>query len=175
MRTKQWNGDVDRKPWGDGPWRDEPDRRQWVDRETGLPCLARRTELGNLCGYVGVSPGHPLHRRLAVELTAHGGITYTGRQESVIAFELEPEDEQDLWLFGFDCGHFGDLVPSIAALLPGLSLGNGTYRDFRYVEIWCRELAAELSALLPPPVIAPTDMVPVKRSLARRNKKPSKE
>ena len=45
--------------WGDGAWVDEPDKAQWRDEATGLPCLLVRNQAGALCGYVGVYPQHP--------------------------------------------------------------------------------------------------------------------
>jgi hypothetical protein len=52
---------LDKSTWGDGPWQREPDKKQWQDAETGLPCLAVRGPGGHWCGYVGVSPEHPWH------------------------------------------------------------------------------------------------------------------
>jgi hypothetical protein len=49
----------DKSDWGEGPWQDEPDKRQWQDEATGLPCLVVRNRGGALCGYVGVPAGHP--------------------------------------------------------------------------------------------------------------------
>ncbi|MDE2096384.1 MAG: hypothetical protein KGL39_03995 [Patescibacteria group bacterium] len=52
----------EKRKWGGGPWVKEPDKKQWADPATGLPCLAvRHLELGNWCGYVGVSPDHPAY------------------------------------------------------------------------------------------------------------------
>ena len=46
--------------WPDGPWNGEPDKVQWQDQQTGMPCLAvRHPESGHWCGYVGVDPDHP--------------------------------------------------------------------------------------------------------------------
>lgn len=53
---------TDKSAWGPGPWQEEPDKVQWLDEASGLPCLAVRNEqYGNWCGYVGVSAGHPLY------------------------------------------------------------------------------------------------------------------
>lgn len=53
---------LDKTTWGDGPWQEEPDKRQWQDERTGLPCLiVRNNRAGNLCGYVGVPSAHPAH------------------------------------------------------------------------------------------------------------------
>lgn len=53
---------IDKTAWGNGPWNHEPDKKQWLDPETGLSCLIVRGPMGALCGYVGVSEDHPAHR-----------------------------------------------------------------------------------------------------------------
>lgn len=50
---------LEKGEWGPGEWQDEPDKVQWVDEASGLDCLIVRTPLGYLCGYVGVTEGHP--------------------------------------------------------------------------------------------------------------------
>lgn len=62
---------VDKSGWGDGPWQLEPDKKQWEDEVTGLPCLiVRNTQVtGSLCGYVGVPQGHPLYGKSDKEHT----------------------------------------------------------------------------------------------------------
>lgn len=60
MEQREWLS-ADKSAWGPGPWQSEPDKAQWVDEATGLPCLAVRNSGGAWCGYVGVLPGHPLH------------------------------------------------------------------------------------------------------------------
>ncbi len=52
---------VPKEQWGPGPWQDEPDELTWSDADTGHKCLIKRTWHGNLCGYVGLSEGHPLY------------------------------------------------------------------------------------------------------------------
>lgn len=52
---------VDKSDWARGEWDGEPDKRQWRDEATGLPCLIVRGPAGALCGYVGVPDGHPFH------------------------------------------------------------------------------------------------------------------
>lgn len=95
LETKQWTT-MDKSTWGAGPWQDEPDKMQWEDEATGLPCLIVRNGSGSLCGYVGVSPAHPyfgIHYNGCTQkaqvcedegycshtpdLSAHGGITFT--------------------------------------------------------------------------------------------------
>lgn len=51
--------DIDKSKWPPGPWSGEPDSLEWKDERTGLKCRIKRNKvLGNLCGYVGVPPGH---------------------------------------------------------------------------------------------------------------------
>lgn len=60
MQTLEYRT-ADKTTWGAGPWQDEPDKKQWRDEATGLPCLIVRNRLGALCGYVGVTKDHPWH------------------------------------------------------------------------------------------------------------------
>jgi hypothetical protein len=54
---------IDKSSWPRGAWDDEPDKKQWQDTATGLPCLIVRNGVGALCGYVGVPRWHPWHGR----------------------------------------------------------------------------------------------------------------
>jgi hypothetical protein len=61
METLEWKT-VDKSKWGEGAWNNEPDKKQWQDAETGLPCLiVRARQTGSLCGYVGVPSTHGAH------------------------------------------------------------------------------------------------------------------
>lgn len=51
----------DKSDWPRGPWDNEPDKIQWQDEVTGLPCLIVRGPVGALCGYVGVPKSHPAY------------------------------------------------------------------------------------------------------------------
>jgi hypothetical protein len=141
MRTRetQWQ---DKFTWGPGPWQHEPDKQQWPDPVTGLPCLMlRKEEMGHWCGYVGLEPGHPLYgipyNRCALSpttcdperscdhspealLSVHGGLTFSGMcQEDPhgICHVAEPGEADTLWWLGFDCTHSGDLAPGMEATL----------------------------------------------------------
>lgn len=107
---------VDKSEWPRGEWDDEPDKVQWPDPATGLPCIARRAMRGNWCGYVGVAPGHPLHGRdydsVGEHIECHGGLTFAeacepnahaARDICHLADAGEPEHVH--W-FGFDCAHY---------------------------------------------------------------------
>lgn len=119
--------------WGPGPWDDEPDKLQWTDEATGLPCLVKRNHLGALCGYVGVPEGHPAFEMGydAVHdlfpnwdeegaLEVHGGITYAahcqeGPEEHTICHIPDPGQPDHVFWLGFDTAHSGDLVPAMTA------------------------------------------------------------
>lgn len=60
MEAMEWRT-ADKSTWGPGSWHDEPDKAQWTDEATGLPCLIVRNHSGSLCGYVGVPETHPWH------------------------------------------------------------------------------------------------------------------
>jgi hypothetical protein len=51
-------------------------------------------------------------------------------------------EPDDVWWFGFDCAHSGDLVPGMP-LYTGLA--GGVYRDQAYVRGECAKLAAQLA------------------------------
>lgn len=110
---------IDKSKWPSGPWKDEPDRAFWMDR--GHPCeIIRHSNIGHLCGYIEVKPGHPWHGKSTDDLpdiTVHGGITYA-----------EPTDHLN-WKIGFDCAHLYDLTPGNRHS----PLDNEVYRDFDYV------------------------------------------
>ncbi len=79
---REWRN-KDKSDWGPGPWQTEPDKRQWVDAATGLPCMMIRGHMGFWCGYVGVPEGHPLYgdgydAAYDKGATAHGGLTFAG-------------------------------------------------------------------------------------------------
>lgn len=228
MKTLEYRT-VDKSSWGDGPWQSEPDKKQWRDEATGLPCLIVRNQFGALCGYAGVPKGHRLHGKtygaekvfsctedrsddwhhsctVDSHLEAHGGITFSSscapmglaaharmrdrlakskeeakvypkgdaarfiqKWEPVIedhaAWKAQMEAEaichvseagepDEVWWFGFDCAHFGDLLPGMAAYMRGdmVSMTEGlqrddVYRDLGYVEAQISGLAAQLADL----------------------------
>lgn len=156
---------IDKTGWGDGPWQDEPDKLQWPDEATGLPCLAVRNRQGAWCGYVGVPPGHRLHGAAYddVDVDVHGGLTYAagcadGPEATSICHVPAPGEPDDVWWFGFDCHHAFDLGPAFeirmrelrhdAAALE-LELPPVVYRTLGYVQDEVRALAAQLAEATP--------------------------
>lgn len=163
MKNKEWHF-MDKSEWGPGVWQDEPDKAQWMDKATGFPCLIVRNQLGALCGYVGVAQGHPCFEKdydSFNEIQAHGGLTFAAfcrDGEHGICHVVEPGENDRVWWLGFDCAHFQDYVPGMAALTnkfakTSAKLGASSlhyrdiYRDFAYVKKEIRELAAQLAKL----------------------------
>jgi hypothetical protein len=165
MERKSWTW-IDKSTWGVGPWTVEPDKLQWSDPATGLPCLARRSpRMGNWCGYVGVAPGHPLHGLGYgdLDLDVHGGLTFAGGcdvedPEHGICHRPAPGEPEEVWWFGFDLGHAFDVAPAMDAYLrsmPGLTSSETlyagypgrrpVYRTLAYVQEQCAHLAAQLA------------------------------
>lgn len=142
METREYRT-VDKSTWGEGPWRSEPDKAQWPDEATGLPCLLVRNRMGALCGYVGVPPGHPWHgvgyscnpstredeswgsdERTSPEsaIEVHGGLTFSDKchpmtnEAQGVCHVAEAGEPDDVWWFGFDCSHAWDFMPANATL-----------------------------------------------------------
>ena len=147
------------RPVADGPWNAEPDKAQWVDGPTGLDCLIVRNRMGALCGYVGVGPGHPAFEQdysadLLAGVDVHGGLTFAdhcadGKEDGWgICHVPQPGREANVWWFGFDCAHAGDVIPSMLKYPEMAELATwGRYRDFAYVSREVSNLAAQLAAL----------------------------
>lgn len=141
----------DRTGWPSGPWDGEPDRVEWRDETTGVPCLAQRGPLGAWCGYAAVPPGHSWHGADYddVPATVHGGLTYADRCRPAVGIchVPRPGEPADVWWLGFDCAHAWDVVPGILQYSPALyDRGDGTYRDLNYVRAECTALAGQIAA-----------------------------
>lgn len=138
MESKEWRFQDVKDKLIDGPWQNEPDKAQWMDEETGLPCLiVRQGHSGHLCGYVGVPEGHPLYKvgywdcpaKCGKEKYAdggdncthdhpdslvdvHGGLTFASLcqedKDRGVCHTPGPGEPEHVWWFGFDCAHSGD-------------------------------------------------------------------
>lgn len=132
------------------PWKNEPDRLEWTDSETGLSCLIVRGPVGALCGYVAVPPSHSLHgtdynTTQADWIEVHGGLTYSGACHGPICHTPAAGEPDNVWWFGFDCAHSGDYIPGYERHFEALPfLRDGIYRDLAYVQAECRRLALQL-------------------------------
>ena len=166
---------VDKSGWPDGPWMSEPDKEQWEDEATGMPCLIVRNCMGALCGYVGVDDSHPLHKkgygdcvkpgcrhedycdyanRPEGMFEVHGGLTYSdlcmeGPEAETICHIPAPGEPDPIWWFGFDTAHAGDYEPG-EGIYDGKRvfepLAGGEYRTREYVKAECASLAKQLAA-----------------------------
>ncbi len=158
----------DRSGWPSGPWDDEPDKIQFADESTGLPCLIVRNPSGVLCGYVGVAEGHPwfandygscadecgdwlCDHRPESAVDVHGGLTFAdfcaeSDKERGICHVPDPGEPDRVWWFGFDCAHSQDVSP---LLRHGLTFEAAVYRTVDYVKGECARLAAQLKTREP--------------------------
>lgn len=149
--------------WPSGVWDDEPDKVQWRDEATGMPCLAvRQQRFGHWCGYVGIAPDHALYgeAHYKLDLEVHGGLTFanTCRQsesEETGVCHVPSEGEPDrVWWFGFDCAHtFLDKGPKDFARKPMHERGtcqvnaDASYKTLDYVMAQCAALARQLATM----------------------------
>lgn len=165
-------------------WEGEPDKVQWIDPTTGYDCLIVRNHLGALCGYVGVPPTHPWHglehgtcplgdacdqkddddywyceHRPGSVITVHGGLTFSdfcepGEPVDGICHRAMDGRPDNVFWFGFDCGHAWDLIPGMDTFLEAAA-----YRDLEFV---ADEIAAEAIQLS---VLAPATEAEVKQAV----------
>ena len=178
MRTITYptNPLIDKSGWPAGEWDNEPDKVQWEDEATGMPCLAVRNRMGAWCGYVGVPQGHRFHGvgydNVFIgddDPPAHGGLTFSNTcmegvpENQGICHVVEPGEDDHVWWLGFDCAHAGDLVPymitSYERYLATLSEEQRarraeydrsdyeTYKNLAYVREVCAQLAGWLKAV----------------------------
>jgi hypothetical protein len=145
---------IDKSDWGPGPWQQEPDRVEWRDEATGLPCLIVRGGGGALCGYVSVSEGHPYFGAEGFSgepssLDVHGGITYGAfcqENGGKICHVPLPGEPDRVWWLGFDCGHAWDIRPKDAVTYGGYHFRDhgAHYRDVDYVKREVTRLAEQI-------------------------------
>lgn len=146
MKKMTWKF-KDRSEWESGPWDDEPDKMQWVDQRSKMPCLAVRNYAGAWCGYVAVTSDHPLYGVPYDEcpsFNVHGGLTFSGfcatqDKEHGICHIVEPGEDDKVWWFGFDCHHYQDDAPGYSNINE-----KAEYRTLEYVRDECAQLAAQL-------------------------------
>lgn len=154
---------VDKTEWPAGPWHAEPDRVQWTDPLSDLPCLiTRHPEYGCLVGYVAVPPGDPLHGAAAgqVPALAPGSITFTGASIGTLnPAGIPPCDLDNPWWIGFGAFHAWDVSPgetvmwdllgvTDGGIIPGPDGPIAEYRPIAYMTAGCRLLAMQLAGLL---------------------------
>lgn len=129
MRVMQWTT-VDKASWARGEWDGEPDKMQWQDEATGLPCLIVRNQSGALCGYVGVTQEHPAfgvqYDSVSIPGKEYGpdvhcGLTFSDfcadatDHSKGICHLPAPGEPDRVWWLGFDCAHCDDYSPGSEA------------------------------------------------------------
>lgn len=166
MQTKEWTN-IDKTEWERGEWDGEPDKVQWPDEATGLPCIAKRHPTsGHWCGYVGVPEGHSAFGKGFEDVTVkddegadaypdvHGGLTYADRcdnreNEAEGVCHVPDPGEPEMWWLGFDCAHSGDVSPGNIRRYAEMGLGRLThyesYKRLGYVKQECAKLASQLA------------------------------
>lgn len=140
------------------PWENEPDRKHWIDKQSGLDCLIVRGPAKSLCGYVGIPEGHPWHglKYDDIDASVHGGLTYSNACGGKICHGLEHSDtiaNEHVWWIGFDCAHAGDFSPALHEAMSGIEFPEQmmdafdlleVYRTIEYVESQCKKLAKQV-------------------------------
>lgn len=100
-----------------------------------ISCSIHRNDVFALCGYITLTQDNSLYGvdYDDINISAHGGLTYQGY------------DQNENWIIGFDCGHYGDLTPYFLLKedLPFNSFGE--YRDMQYVKSECESMAEQAS------------------------------
>lgn len=157
MKTLEWKN-VDKSDWkaGRGPWDAEPDKKQWTDESTGLPCLIVRGPSGALCGYVGVGQSHPHFEQHynEVNVEVHGGLTFSdhccpnpGDEGRGICHVVEAGDDDNVWWLGFDCAHSGDTCPKHDREGRCYGYWYESYKNWDYVTDEVESLARQLKCV----------------------------
>jgi len=116
--------------------KEEGDYHEWIyTTHVGIEmmCYINRTELGTLCGYVVIDDKDNdlfgKHYTDTSFIKVHGGITYSDF------------DNDDNWVFGFDCAHIYDRIPAF----DNDYFSKKIYRDMEYVISECESLSDQLS------------------------------
>ena len=142
-------------------------------QEENFQCIIlRHDKMGHLCGYVGISDGHPFFGKNYNQCLngCEGEENSWGFSER--AFKSYPciwkknhssieklidvhggitysdscllnESLDNVWWIGFDCAHLGDLVPKMEEIFPS-NPGDVEYRDENYVRNEISNLVKQL-------------------------------
>jgi hypothetical protein len=102
--------------------------------------IKRVPEMLHLCGYVSIPKGNKFYEKAkegydSLDLSVHGGLTFS---------ELKVSGDI---VIGFDCAHFGDLIPGRPFMLS--SLIQDEYKDMEYVENQIKKLVDQLDIKTP--------------------------
>lgn len=129
-----------------GVWQDEADEGTWERGE--FICKIVRSPSGVWCGYVGVPSTHSAYKKdysdlfLKFGTSVHGGLTYSGSKVGASGESIE-----GYWWFGFDCGHFGDVIPTLTLRILSNTNASSAYRTQDYAIEQTTNLAIELEKI----------------------------
>lgn len=129
-------------------WQYEPNEEDIEAGELYPRYIRRMPEMGHLCGYIAVPPEHPwaIMGYEKVPCDVHGGLTYGASADDFYGGSVAPAG----WaVFGFDCAHAGDMLPSTYERLKG-RIANadagvlyGEYRTIEFVRTQLLSLAKQ--------------------------------
>lgn len=116
----------------------EGDELQWdytCSNGVIIHCSIHRNDVKSLCGYITLTKDNSLYGvdYDNINISAHGGITYQGYNQN------------ENWVIGFDCGHYGDLTPYFLLKEDFPFNSFGEYRDMEYVKSECESMAEQAS------------------------------
>lgn len=138
-----------------GEWWGEGDLYIW-ESEHGYYCCIKRNSIGVLCGYVG------WEQELAMSeenFECHGGITYGIEKVTIspLPSSISVNDYgffadfthkkflgKTLFVMGFDCAHYLDVLPTMS-----FTNKDRTYRNFNYVYQMVNTLAEQVAGFDP--------------------------
>ncbi len=128
------------------PWLSEPG--SWLHIEDdGLVQAAARGGGGAWCGYLGIPKSMAYDH--TVNVRVHGGLSYEGAESprylpatDILAMAVSGHEMPVFWI-GFDCSHFGDLVPEY-------SWSEGTYRDLKFVQLEIQRMVRQVRGMKEP-------------------------
>ncbi len=112
----------------------EGNYKEWIytaQNDTFYKChIKRNPHHLFLCGYVDITTDNKLFGLdySEINFTVHGGLTYF-------------HQEDDICVYGFDCGHFSDMMFNTDFL----KTRNGVYRNMDFVINECQFLAEQFS------------------------------
>ena len=110
----------------------------------GLRLIGIFGDRGYRCGYVGVPKENKYYGKDYMDMdfiSCHGGLTFSSSTENS-TYPIS----SNLWWFGFDCAHSGDLVGYLFDY-PEMIKDN-TYRDKEFVITECQNLAKQLKEII---------------------------
>lgn len=149
----------DKAGWTAGQWSSEPDKVQWQDPLSGIPCLIVR-QRGLWSSYAGLNQTYTIYGQTASALDALlivGGleVTYAAVADNsgrplAIVHTPEAGEPGGLWWVGVGACHDSELLTDED---PMLGVDDETYRNMRYAMGISQALAEEMRIHRAPPVI----------------------